>query len=104
MNVQKRLYFVLIAIFVIILAGSIGYYIIFGGEPKFMDCIFMTVISLTSVGYGEILQVTGSVTAQIFTMILITFGMGVLLYGISSMTALLVEGDLTGILRKKTYG
>ena len=91
----------LIAIFVIILAGSIGYYIIFGGEPKFMDCIFMTVISLTSVGYGEVLQITGNVTAQIFTMILITFGMGVLLYGISSMIALLIEGDLTGILRKK---
>lgn len=101
MHIKKRLYFVLIAIFVIISAGSIGYYILFGGEPKFMDCIFMTVISLTSVGYGEILQVTGNPTAQIFTMILITFGMGILLYGISSMTALLVEGDLSGILRKK---
>jgi len=101
MTIKKRLYFVLIAIFVIISAGSIGYYILFGGKPKFMDCIFMTVISLTSVGYGEILQVTGNAYAQIFTMILITFGMGILLYGISSMTALLVEGDLSGILRKK---
>lgn len=61
----------------------------------------MTIISLTTVGYGEVLQVTGNAYAQIFTMILITFGMGILLYGISSMTALLVEGDLTGILRKK---
>ena len=101
MDIKKRLYFVLIAIVVIISAGSIGYYILFGGKPKFMDCIFMTVISLTSVGYGEILQVTGNAYAQIFTMILITFGMGILLYGISSMTALLVEGDLSGILRKK---
>lgn len=91
----------LLAIFVVISAGSIGYYILFGGKPKFIDCIFMTVISLTSVGYGEILQVTGNATAQIFTMILITFGMGILLYGISTMTALLVEGDLSGILRKK---
>jgi len=101
MNIKKRLYFVLIAIFIVISAGSIGYYILFGGKPKFMDCIFMTVISLTSVGYGEILQVTGNATAQIFTMLLIIFGMGILLYGISSMTALLVEGDLSGILRKK---
>ena len=66
-----------------------------------MDCIFMTIISLTTVGYGEVLQVTGNAFAQIFTMILITFGMGILLYGISTMTALLVEGNLTGILRKK---
>jgi len=101
MHIKKRLYFVLLAIFVVISAGSIGYYILFGGKPKFIDCVFMTVISLTSVGYGEILQVTGNATAQIFTMILITFGMGILLYGISTMTALLVEGDLSGILRKK---
>ncbi|MBU4344926.1 MAG: potassium channel protein [Proteobacteria bacterium] len=101
MDIKKRLYFVLIAIFVIISAGSIGYYILFGGKPKFMDCIFMTVISLTTVGYGEILEVTGNVSAQIFTMILITFGMGILLYGISTLTALLVEGELSGILRKK---
>ena len=101
MTVKKRLYFVLIAILAVILAGSIGYYILFGGQANFIDCIFMTVISLTSVGYGEVLQITGNATAQIFTMILIIFGMGVLLYGLSSMTALLVEGDLTGILRKK---
>jgi voltage-gated potassium channel len=39
--------------------------------------------------------------AQIFTMILITFGMGVILYAISTLTALLIEGQLTDILRKK---
>ncbi len=101
MNIKKRLYFVLIAIVLVISTGSIGYYILYGGKPKFIDCIFMTVISLTSVGYGEVLQVTGNPIAQIFTMVLITFGMGILLYAISSMTALLVEGELSGILRKK---
>jgi voltage-gated potassium channel len=33
-------------------------------------------------------------------MILITVGGGIILYGISTITALIVEGDLTGILRK----
>ena len=61
----------------------------------------MTVVSLTTVGYGEVLEVTGNDTAQIFTMILITFGMGIILYGISSLTALLLEGELSGIFRKK---
>jgi len=53
------------------------------------------------VGYGEVIEVTGNDTAQIFTMILITFGMGIILYGISSLTALLLEGELSGIFRKK---
>ena len=101
MRIRKRLYFLLVLISMIIMAGSTGYYIIFKGEPKFLDCIYMTVVSLTTVGYGEVLNVTGNDTAQIFTMLLITFGMGVILYGISSLTALFLEGELSGILRKK---
>jgi len=66
-----------------------------------MDCVYMTVVSLTTVGYGEVIEITGNIPAQIFTMILIIFGMGIILYGISNMTAIIIEGELTGILRKK---
>ncbi len=101
MGIRKRLYFLLALIFVVILVGSTGYYIIFDGEPEFLDCIYMTVVSLTTVGYGEVIEVTGNDTAQVFTMLLITFGMGIILYGISSLTALFLEGELSGFLRKK---
>ncbi len=99
-KIKIVLYRWLIIIFLLVILGSTGYYIIYGGEPKYIDCVFMTVISLTSVGYGEVLNVTGNIPAQLFTMVLITFGMGVLLYGLSSLTALLVEGELSGLLRK----
>jgi len=92
---------VLAAIFIVVIVGSTGYYIMFGGKPKYMDCLYMTVISITSVGYGEVLGIIGNIPAQIFTMLLITFGMGVILYGISTLTALIVEGELSGILRRK---
>jgi voltage-gated potassium channel len=100
MRIKKRLYYILIAIFLVVLIGSTGYYIIFGGKPKFMDCVYMTVISITSVGYGEILDVTGNIPAQLFTMLLITFGMGIIFYGISTLTAVIIEGELSGILRR----
>jgi voltage-gated potassium channel len=83
------------------MAGSFGYFTIFEGRQDFMSCLYMTVISLTTVGYGEIVQVTGNITAEIFTMILITFGMGIILYGISTLTAIIIEGELSGMLRKK---
>ncbi len=101
MTIRKRLYYLLALIFLVIIAGSTGYYVIFNGEPAFLDCIYMTVVSLTTVGYGEVIEVTGNETAQVFTMILITFGMGIILYGISSLTALLLEGELSGIFRKR---
>ena len=101
MSIRKRLYHLLVLIFLVIMAGSVGYYIIFNGEAEFLDCVYMTVISLTTVGYGETIKVTGNDTAQIFTMLLIIFGMGTILYGVSSLTALFLEGELSGLLRKK---
>jgi voltage-gated potassium channel len=100
MQIKKRLLFALLAVFIVVLVGSLGYFILLGGKPRFMDCIYMTVISLTTVGYGEILDIRGNIPVEIFTMILITFGMGVILYGISSLTAMIIEGELSGILRK----
>jgi len=100
MPIKKRLFYVLLVIFNVVMLGSLGYFILFKGTQRFMDCVFMTVISLTTVGYSEILQIRGNVAAEIYTMILITFGMGVILYGISTLTALIIEGEISGILRK----
>ena len=84
MNIKHRLYCILAAVFLVVMGGSTGYYLILGSEPKFLDCVYMTVISLTTVGYEEVVEVTGNMWAQIFTMFLITFGMGIILYGIIS--------------------
>jgi voltage-gated potassium channel len=96
----KRLQYLFWAVFAVVMGGSLGYYLIFKGRYSFIDCLYMTVISITTVGYGEILNVTGNPPAQIFTMLLITFGMGIILYGISALTALIVEGEISGLLRK----
>jgi len=101
MDIKRRLIFIVLAIFCVILAGSFGYFVIYRAQHGFMTCLYMTVISLTTVGYGEVIEVTGNLPAEVFTMILITFGMGIILYGISTLTAVIVEGELSGILRKK---
>ncbi len=98
---KRRLFTIGAIISGIVLAGSLGYYFLFDMEVNFMDCVFMTVISLTSVGYGEVLPVTGNPRVEVFTIILITFGMGIILYGISTLTAILVEGELSGLLRRR---
>ena len=100
MGIKPRFYLLLIAVFNVFIIGTVGYYIIFNGHQKLLDCAYMTVISLTTVGYGEVIQISGNPAAQIFTMLLITFGMGIILYGISTLTAIIVEGELSDILRK----
>lgn len=102
MNLRQKFYQVIGSIFLVFMAGSIGYYLLFLGKYPFIDCMYMTVISLTSVGYGEVIQVSGNVWAQIFTMTLIIFGMGIILYGISTLAALMIEGEISGVLRRRS--
>lgn len=81
--------------------GTLGYYLLFKGAAPLMDCLYMTVISLTTVGYGEILDVGRVPGGRIFTMVLITVGMGMLLYALSSLTGFIVEGHFSGMIRRR---
>ena len=63
----------------------------------------MTVITLTTVGYGEVIQITGDPGAEAFTIIgLLFLGMGVMLYFLSSLTAFIIEGELRDIVRRRS--
>jgi len=101
MDLKRRFYSLIVTIILVVLIGSSGYYLLFGGKHAYVDCLYMTVISLTSVGYGEVIPICGNVSAQVFTMLLITVGLGVILYGISALTALFIEGEVSGLLREQ---
>jgi len=101
MNHGYRIIYSVIALIGVFLIGVIGYYII--GEDKYsiLDCLYMTVITLAGVGYGEIIDLSHNPTGRVFTILLIFSGMGVLLYAVSSVTAFIVEGDLKKILESR---
>jgi len=82
--------------------GTMAYYQIGQGRWTLFDCLYMTVITLSTVGFGETLEGMDAVPeARMVTMILIVVGSGTLLYFLSNFTALIVEGDLQGILRQR---
>jgi len=86
----RRLVIAFILLGFVFLSGISGYMLIEGWD--FLDSIYMTVITIASVGYMEVNPL--SPQGRIFTIFLIIFGMGVLLFGISTFTAFLVEGEL----------
>lgn len=61
----------------------------------------MTVITLTTVGYGEVIPIQHDPILKTFTIFLIVTGMGAVLYFVSSMTAFIVDGELRDYIRKK---
>ncbi len=86
---------------IIFLTGTIGYFIIGGGKYTMIDCAYMTVITLTTVGYGEIVPVQGNQGAELFTIALIITGMGAFLYFASTTAAFIIEGELLDLLWRR---
>jgi len=56
----------------LLLFGSIGFYILGGEEWSWIDSIYMTVITLSTVGYGEVHPLTDA--AKVLSILIIIFG------------------------------
>jgi len=96
-NVQQRFTVLLALLLGVTVFGTVGYVVIEGWSV--FDALYMTVITLASVGYGETNPLT--TPGRAFTIVLIVGGLGVVAYGLSTMTALIVEGNLSHLWEKR---
>jgi len=84
--------YILIAFFGVLLIGTVGYQVLEG--LSFIDSLYMTVITITTVGYREVGSTVYSDGGKIFTMVLIFSGVGVAALALSHLTSLLIKGEL----------
>lgn len=75
----------------LILIGASGYRIL-EGETSWLTAIYMTVITLTTVGFGEFVDPTPAV--RIWTLVILLIGAGTAAYFFTIATAFVVEGSL----------
>lgn len=87
---KSRLYRAIILILLIILLGVLGYMIISG--YGFVDALYMTVITITTVGFGEVHPFTNA--DKLFSVFLILTSISVVGYTVSSFSEYLVTGQL----------
>lgn len=82
-----------IAVFAVLVAlGTTGYHLLGHGRWSVFDCAYMTVITISTVGFFELGHMREVPGARVLTVALIVSGVGVLAYMQSNLTALLVEG------------
>ena len=96
-TLRKRLILSGALIFLIISIGTAGFIIIEGWG--FLDSVYMTIITLSTVGYGEIHAL--SAKGRIFNMFLIIGGVGTVFYALSIWAKLLLEGELQELFGRK---
>ena len=96
-ELNKRIILSFGLIFFVISSGTIGYMVVEGWG--FLDALYMTIITITTVGFKEIHEL--SQKGQIFTIILIISGVGTVLYALSNGAKFVLEGELQEVFGRQ---
>ncbi len=95
-DIRRQFRAATILLFIVIPVGVIGYMTIEGLEP--VEAIWLTIITLTTIGYGDI-AITSDI-GKLFTMVLVLVGLGAITFFLSSSFALLFSTEANARRRK----
>jgi voltage-gated potassium channel len=96
-DLRKRLIFSVGLIVLVVSVGTGGYMMVEGWD--FLDSLYMTIITLTTVGFREVHDL--SFNGKLFTIMLIIGGVGTVLYALSTGAKFVLEGELQEIYGRK---
>jgi voltage-gated potassium channel len=97
METTKHIIISILLAILLIMGGTVGYMIIEGW--KFLDALYMTVITLATVGYNEVHKISDA--GHIYTIILIITGVGFFLYVAGAVIQFMVEGRMRILLGRR---
>lgn len=100
-HVIRNLLYAFGALILVLFIGTVGYHILGGDKHSWLDCFYMTFITISTIGYSEIVDVTGYEYGRLFTIFIAITGIGVLGYVLSTVTAFTLENDLNESWRRK---
>lgn len=92
-----KLYKALFMLLVIIAIGVIGFIVI--SDLNFIDALYMTIITMSTVGFGEVIPLGPE--ARLFTVFLILMSVAIFGYTVSVFTELIVSGEFIHQLKMK---
>ncbi len=93
---KRNVFTLLLLLFFLVLIGTAGYMLI--EDYTFREALFMTIITISTVGFGEVRPLSSD--GKLFTMFIIFAGLGTMAYALTSTVALLMEGELSETLRR----
>jgi len=99
-ELRTRFFFAVVLVALVASFGTAGYMLLEGWN--FIDSLYMTIITLASVGFREVHDL--SLTGRIFTIILIIGGVGTVAYALSAGAKIILEGELQKVYGRRRLG
>jgi voltage-gated potassium channel len=90
-----------VALIGLLVIGTLGYWFISGRQYSLIDTLYMTVITVTTIGFSEIIDLSTNPGGRIFTMFIAISGIGIVGYVATNVTVLLLEGQLTESFKRR---
>jgi voltage-gated potassium channel len=101
LNLRKQLVISLLLLVVVVLSAAAVYMWLGGPEVTPLDAFYMAVITVSTVGYGEVVDTSAHPALRLFNIFFILIGIGIMLYVFSAATAFIVEGELNHLFRRR---
>ncbi len=98
---KRKLILTFSALIVILITGTFGYWLLTGRENNLFLCFYMTVITITTIGFGEVIDMHNYYEARLFTVFLAFTGIGLLTYFVSTISVLIIEGEIRESYKRK---
>jgi len=96
----RRMVASLVAMIVVAVVGALFYLVLGRGRWTLSDCLYMAVITISTVGFGELDRMGEVPGARGVTVGLIAGGLGVIAYFQANLTTLLLEGSVRQVFRR----
>jgi voltage-gated potassium channel len=100
-NIPKKLRNIAMVVVVVILIGTVGFKIIGGKDKSFLDALYMTAITITTVGYGDVIGLDDKPFGKLFTIIYVFIGAGTIAYLFTTLAAYVIEGEIKKVFRRR---
>jgi voltage-gated potassium channel len=91
----------LVALCAVLAVGTVGYHHLAGENYTWFDGFYMTFITIATIGYGEIIDMSHNPGARVFTVLIGTAGLGTLWFMFSTLTVFILETDLNTAWRRR---
>ena len=97
----SRLAWAGLVVLLVHVVGTLGYKVIGGAQTTWLNSFYMTFVTVATIGYGEIVDLSNHPWGRVFTVFIAFTGIGAMTYTFSTVTAIILESDLNQTLKRK---